>query len=278
MANTLHIANGEHTAEILKNTTLEGDIIVWRELLCEGPICNEVGSDDFWKKRYDFFEEELGVSRIDYFDKTIKEILKLTDVPKQTEIVLWFEFDLFCQVNLIALCSFILRNFKKEVTYSLVCTGYVKGKDRLQSLSDFSPNEYPELYKNRINLSKVNLEFADSCWKAYVENDVEKLKEFNFKNRKFMYLPAAIHQHLKRFPIENGLNEIQQKIIEIIHSEALTENEIVRELLIWQQADTVYGFGDVQYILELKKLQDYYTIKDAKYFVTTEVKKLLTIE
>ena len=278
MANTLHIANGDHTAEIIKNTTLEGDVIVWRELLCEGPICNEVGSDDFWKKRYDYFEDEIGISRIDYFDKTIKEILKLTDVPKQTEIVLWFEFDLFCQVNLMALCSFILRNFKKEVTYSLVCTGYVKGKDRLQSLSDFSSSEYIDLYKNRINLSKVNLEFADSCWKVYAENDVEKLKEFNFKNRKFMYLPAAINQHLKRFPVENGLNEIQQKIIEIINSEALTENEIVRELLIWQQAETVYGFGDLQYVLALKELKYNYTIKDSKYFVTTEVKKLLTIE
>lgn len=276
MANTLHIANGDHTAEIIKNTTLEGDVIVWRELLCEGPICNEVGSDDFWKKRYDYFEDEIGISRIDYFDKTIKEILKLTDVPKQTEIVLWFEFDLFCQVNLMALCSFILRNFKKEVTYSLVCTGYVKGKDRLQSLSDFSSSEYIDLYKNRINLSKVNLEFADSCWKVYVENDVEKLKDFNFKNRKFMYLPAAINQHLKRFPTENGLNEIQEKIIEIINSEALTENEIVRELLIWQQAETVYGFGDLQYFLELKKLKKYYTINDEKYFVTTEGEKLLT--
>ena len=276
MANTLHIANGDHTAEIIKNTTLEGDVIVWRELLCEGPICNEVGSDDFWKKRYDYFEDEIGISRIDYFDKTIKEILKLTDVPKQTEIVLWFEFDLFCQVNLMALCSFILRNFKKEVTYSLVCTGYVKGKDRLQSLSDFSSSEYIDLYKNRINLSKVNLEFADSCWKVYAENDVEKLKEFNFKNRKFMYLPAAINQHLKRFPTENGLNEIQEKIIEIINSEALTENEIVRELLIWQQAETVYGFGDLQYFLELKKLKKYYTINDEKYFVTTEGEKLLT--
>ncbi|MFD1293193.1 DUF1835 domain-containing protein [Lutibacter holmesii] len=278
MANILHIANGDHTAEILKNTTLEGDIIVWRELLCEGPTCNEVGSDEFWKKRYDFFENELNVARIEYFDKTIKEILKLTDVPKQTEIVLWFEFDLFCQVNLMALCSFILQNFKKEVTYSLVCTGYVKGKDRLQSLSDFLPSEYPELYKKRVTLSKVNLEFADSCWQAYVENDIEKLKEFNFKNRKFMYLQAAMHQHLKRFPTENGLNEIQQKIIEIIASEALTEKEIIQKLLIWQHTETVYGFGDLQYIEALKKLQEYYTIKDSKYSVTTKATKLLTIE
>ena len=89
-------------------------------------------------------------------------------------------------------------------------------------------------------------------------------------------MPAAINQHLKRFPTENGLNEIQQKIVEVISLKPLTENEIVRELLIWQQAETVYGFGDLQYFLELKKLKKYYTINDEKYFVTTEGEKLLT--
>ena len=277
MANTLHIANGDSTAEILKKTTIKGDSIVWRELLCEGPICSEVGSDEFWKKRYAYFENEIGISKIKYFDKTIKEILKTEDAPLNSEVVLWFEFDLFCQVNLIALCDFLLQNFRKDITYSLVCTGYVKGKDRLQSLSDFTTDEFLALYENRIKLSKTNLEFASECWNVYAENDIEKLKNFNFKNRKFMYLKAAIEQHLKRFPAENGLNEIQQKTLEIISSKPLTEVEIIRELLIWQQQETVYGFGDLQYALELKKLKNYYTIKDTKYFVTPEGEKLLTI-
>lgn len=277
MANTLHIANGDSTAEILKKTTIKGDSIVWRELLCEGPICSEVGSDEFWKKRYAYFENEIGISKIKYFDKTIKEILKTEDAHLNSEVVLWFEFDLFCQVNLIALCDFLLQNFRKDITYSLVCTGYVKGKDRLQSLSDFTTDEFLALYENRIKLSKTNLEFASECWNVYAENDIEKLKNFNLKNRKFMYLKAAIEQHLKRFPAENGLNEIQQKTLEIISSKPLTEGEIIRELLIWQQQETVYGFGDLQYALELKKLKNYYTIKDTKYFVTPEGEKLLTI-
>ena len=179
-------------------------------------------------------------------------------------------------MNLIALCDFLLQSFRKDIAYSLVCTGYVKGKGRLQSLSDFSVKEYPLLLENRIKLSKTNLEFASECWKVYVENDTEKLKTFKFKNRKFMYLQAAIDQHLKRFPAENGLNEIQQKTLEIISSKPLTENEIVRELLVWQQKETVYGFGDLQYFLVLKKLENYFTIKDDKYFVTPEGKKLLT--
>ncbi|SNR37219.1 protein of unknown function [Lutibacter agarilyticus] len=278
MSKIIHVLNGDSSVQLLKESGLEGEIAVWRELLCEGALHTDFASDDFWKKRYTYFKEELGVDRLEYYDKTIKEILKIEDISGLDEVVLWFEYDLFCQINLLAACSYLLKDFRKDVKLSLVCVGRVKGKENLQALTDFSPKDFVELYKNRLNLSKSNLIFAEECWKLYAENDVEKLKNFNFRNPKFQYLQAAINQHLKRFPTENGLNEIQQKIIEIINSKALTENEIVRELLIWQQTETVYGFGDVQYILELKKLQDFYTIKDAKYFVTTKAKKLLTIE
>ena len=278
MAKTLHITNGDSTAEILRRTTLKGEILVWRELLCNGPICEDVGSDDFWMNRYAYFEKELGVSKLEYFDKTIKEIVQLEDVEGFEEIVLWFEFDLFCQVNLMALCSYLLKSFRKDITYYLVCVGAEKGKDKLQSLSDYSYREYPKLLERKIKITRHNLEFADKCWKVYVENSKEKLQKFNFKHSKFRYLQNAMEQHLKTFPAKNGLNQIQNKILEIMSSKPLTAQEIVRELLFWQAHKTVYGFGDLQYFQYLNKLKEYYVIKDPNYYLNTEGKAILNIK
>jgi len=278
MANTLHITNGDTTAETLKKTTLTGDIIVWHEMLSVGPICKEVCGDEFWIKRYSFFEQEYQVSKLEYFDKTIKEILKIEDIPLNAEVVLWFEFDLFCQVNLMALCTYLLKNFRKDITYNLICTGWVKGKEKLQSLSDYSVEQYPELYENRIKLSKANLEYATKCWNMYVENNIEELKEFNFKKvAKFQYFQLAINQHLKRFPAKNGLNEIQQKTLEIINSATFTENEIIQQLLIWQQKETVYGFGGLQYFQYLKKLNNYYTILGSEYYLNENGRDIINV-
>lgn len=268
MSRTLHILNGDNTRSILGKSGIEGDVVVWREMLCEGPLQKEVGSDEFWMDRYAYFKNKLGVDRIEYFDKSISEIVKLEDVSNYTDVVLWFEFDLFCQVNLLALCTYLLDNYVKKANYHLVCTGKVEGKDQLHSLSDFSPSEFQSLFNNKISLSKSNLEFAKECWTDYVENDIDKLKSFDFnKNSKFQYLQLAINQHLLRFPSENGLNQIENKIVEIINSSSLTENQIVRELLIWQQKDTVYGFGDLQYFQYLKKLNNYITVKDSLYYL-----------
>lgn len=268
MTKIIHVLNGDSTAKILEKSKIKSDVVIWRELLCDGLLHKAVGSDEFWLDRYTFFENEIGVSRLEYYDKTIKEIIKLEDVSTYDEVVLWFEYDLFCQVNLLALCTYLLDNYVKKVNYYLICIGKEKGKEQLQSLSNYSSKDYKNLYENKVSLSKASLEYAKECWNVYVENDFDKLNNFNFnQSSKFTYLQAAINQHLNRFPGINGLNQIENKILEIINSNLYSEREIVKNLLIWQEQEAVYGFGDVQYFLYLNKLEKYYTIKEGKYYL-----------
>lgn len=276
MNKTIHVLNGDSTAQIFAKSSIKGDVVVWQEMLCEGPLHKDVGSDEFWIKRYAYFENEVGISKLEYFDKTIKEIIKLEDLSACNEIVLWFEYDLFCQVNLLALCVYLLKNFRKDINYYLVCTGKVDGEDQLQSLSNFSPEAYKILYENKTKLTKNNLMFAEACWNVYVKNNVEELKQFNFNETlKFQYLQQAINQHLQRFPGESGLNQIEIKILRSISSKAVSKSEIVRNLLIWQQKHTIYGFGDLQYSLYLKRLNKYYKIKDARYYLNDAGKSVV---
>ena len=60
MNKTIHILNGDSMAQILEKSGIKGDVVVWRELLCEGPLHMAIGSNEFWTKRYTFFEEEFG--------------------------------------------------------------------------------------------------------------------------------------------------------------------------------------------------------------------------
>ena len=204
MSKTLHIFNGDSSRLIFEKSGIKGAIVVWREMLCEGPLKKDVGSDEFWRGRYSYFEDEIGMKRLEYYDKSINEIVKLEDVSNYKDIVLWFEFDLFCQVNLLAVCTYLLDNYVKKANYHLVCTGIVKGKEQLQSLSNFKPAEFNILFENKVLLSKSSLQFAKESWNLYVENNIEKLKSFDFnQNSKFQYLKLAIDQHLKMFPSKN---------------------------------------------------------------------------
>jgi len=259
MTKTLHILNGDCTLVNFKNSNIKGDTLIWREMLCEGNISNDIGSDDFWKNRYAFFETNFNISKLDYYDKTLKEIIKLEDLSHYSEVVLWFEYDLFCQINLLAACTFLLKSFRKNINYHLICTGKEKGKSELQTLTDYDPSKYKLLFDYKLKITRNNLLFAEKCWYLFVENNREKLKLFDFnQSAKFIYLQLAIDQHLKRFSDKNGLNQIEYKILNLINSGLTDRNKIIKQLLIWQKKETVYGFGDMQYGMIIKNLKTYY--------------------
>ena len=54
-----------------------------------------------------FFEEEIEVNRQEYYDKTIKELIKIEDVSNYDEIVLWFEYDLVLSSQFNGSCALI---------------------------------------------------------------------------------------------------------------------------------------------------------------------------
>ena len=276
MGELLHIVNGDSTAKAISKSTLNGDVIVWREMLCDGPLVCDIGSDDFWMKRYAFFESELNISKLNYFDTTIKEIIKIENISNYSEVVLWFEFDLFCQINLLGLCSYLLKYYRKGIKYYLVCTGIEKGKDTLVSLADYGFDLYPELMKKRKNISRRDLLFAEECWRVFVINNELELRTFDFKvNAKFNYLHQAMIQHLKRLPDKNGLNEIENKFLELIKFEPATKISLIQKILSWQQKETVYGFGDVQYNLILDKMNGLVQIKEEIYYLSDKGKVLI---
>ncbi len=276
MNKTVHILNGDSTADIIKDSGVSGDLIIWREMLCEGPLSNHVGHDEFWGLRYAYFENELKVSKLDYYDKVIKQLIPIEDLTHFDEVVLWFEYDLFCQVNLMGLCTYLLNYYSKSLTYYLVCVGQEKNSESLLTLSDYSPATYLRLYEERVKLSRYDLLFAKECWEQYVKNNNQELKGFNFKkNGKFKYFHLAMNQHLKRFPESSKLNQIDKKILETIQSNEFSERDILKELLIWQRKETVYGFGDLQYAMYLEKLHPFYDIKNNIYFLNQKGKTIL---
>ncbi len=47
MSSLLHITNGDNFTNRLQTLNLKGDIITWREMLCEGKTLTNVGSETF---------------------------------------------------------------------------------------------------------------------------------------------------------------------------------------------------------------------------------------
>ncbi|MFD2567901.1 DUF1835 domain-containing protein [Pseudotenacibaculum haliotis] len=255
----LHITNGDSTTNYLQSLQFEGEFITWREMLCEGKTSIDVGSESFWKTRFDFFKSSYKVTKKTFIDLTLKEYRTLCQKKGQQEIVLWFEYDLFCQVNMIAIISWIKR-YRKNEKVSLVCSGDVEGSKKRLGLSELNEEQIRNHFENRIELSQDDIEYADYIWQLYCSDSplrLETVYKFNPMSP-FSYLGDAIDVHLKRFPsIENGLNVVENYIVDIADTTKPTsKNEFVGNLLRNQET---LGFGDTQYFQKLDKLKSLFT-------------------
>tara|TARA_R110002050_G_scaffold56512_1_gene127024 strand:- start:125697 stop:126629 length:933 start_codon:yes stop_codon:yes gene_type:complete len=254
MSSLLHITNGDNFTSKLKELNLSGDIITWREMLCEGKTENNVGSESFWKTRFEFLNKNYKVSKSSFIEKTLKEYRSLCNHKKEDQIVLWFEYDLFCQINLLAVISW-LKTHRKYAEIYLVCSGNEDESDKLYGLNELTNEQLLNLYEHKIILTQDDIEYADYVWQLYCSDNPIRLENLSdFDNYQFKYLQSSIQAHLHRFPsIKNGLNEMETNILRLAIEKKPTSKGAFMETLLENQG--VLGFGDSQFQRALGRLK-----------------------
>ncbi|MBD0849586.1 DUF1835 domain-containing protein [Maribacter arenosus] len=245
MSSLLHITNGDSLTNRLKSMDLKGDIITWREMLCEGKTLTNVGSESFWKTRFEFLNKNYKVSKSWFIEKTLKEYRSLCNHKQQDEIVLWFEYDLFCQINMLAVISW-LKTHRKYANISLVCSGNEDDTDKLYGFGELDDAYLVQLFENRTELKQDDIEYADYVWQLYCSDNPIRLENLSdFENYGFNYLSDVIKAHLRRFPsIKNGLNDIENNVLRLSVDEKPKSKRQLLSTILTNQG--VYGYGDTQ--------------------------------
>jgi hypothetical protein len=254
MSSLLHITNGDSFTQKLNTLNLKGDIITWREMLCEGKTLANVGSESFWKARFEFLNKTYKVTKSSFIEKTLKEYRSLCNHKQQDHIVLWFEYDLFCQINMLAVLSWLKAN-RKYAEISLVCSGKEDATDKLYGLNELDNEQLMKLYETRKVLKQDDIEYADYVWQLYCSDNPIRLENLSdYKNYQFDYLSEAVTSHLHRFPsIKNGLNAMENNILQLsIDQKPTSKRELLKTVLNNQGS---LGFGDSQYERAISRLK-----------------------
>lgn len=241
-----HILNGDSLAYSFPYARLEGDIIVVREGLIDGDLSGD-DLHDFWRSRARY----MGLTEAEYQDKVVSEFEQIMNAPDESEFNLWFEYDLFCQVNMWFAISIINSLSIKRNVYA-VYTSHLDRRDK-HFWNGFGPANSGQLqvcFTDRILLSDADLQLGQALWSAYKDNNFEELTSLaKHQSSAFPYLQEVVEAHVDRFP-KDGTNGRPEKVIEDITNNISTDfHKVCKEF--WNR-ESIYGFGDTQ----LKSLYD----------------------
>jgi hypothetical protein len=241
-----NILNGDSLAFSFPETNIEGEMIVVREGLIEGDLSGD-SLDDFWRSRAKY----IGVTEDEYHIKIVKEFEKIMNAPGNSEFNLWFEYDLFCQVNMWFVIS-ILSGLTIRKKVSAVCTSYLDRTSK-HFWNGFGPaksNDLVSCFNQRILLNDDDLQLGKDLWTAYKSDNPQELARLaKTRSSAFPYLLEVVKAHLDRFP-KDGTKGRPERVIEEITNNISPDFQKVCEEF-WKR-ESIYGFGDVQ----LKHLYD----------------------
>ena len=267
MEKTLHITNGDAVTNRLDTLGVRGEKLTWREMCCEGPTELDLLSVRNIRKRKAFLSEAYGISGEDYQKFFVDQIKNFGNFHQFDEIVLWFEFDLFCHINMIAAISLLQ---KKEVTAPiyLVCSGRVSNEREMKGLAELTPKQFEQHYKKKVRLTEEDILLAKHVWTLYCEDDPARIANQIKTKSSFAYLSSCLRAHLQRYPnMKSGLNTMEQNILSLIDTHEIKN---VKQLLGYALSyQGYYGYGDIQMKRVLDQLSFFYK-KTRKGIVLTD--------
>lgn len=238
---TYHVLNGDCLAEQLKKTKINQDVIVCRECLVEGDTSAE-NIEAFWSTRAKFLKDSYNIPTEEYYKKSVRELEKLTKLPEASALCLWFENDLFCQVNMWFILS--LLSAYPEMRVFRVFPKNDNPKDKWKGFGNTSSDQLGQAYTLRKEFSPQDRELGKNLWLAFQNADFQKLKALSLQESEcFQYLDEVCQAHIDRFPSDNELGRPEQVIKEIIE-EGMEDFPLV--FSEFSAKAGIYGFGDMQ--------------------------------
>ena len=255
--NPIHILNGDSLLGAFKELDIPGSPFVWREMLCEGPSGIAVASSEFLHNRVNFFKDHYDISEVDYRKNFVSEIKRLMDVlPDADEINLWFEYDLFCHINLFAALS-LLQEHRNIAPVFLICSGRIDGKEGLYGLSEIGSEQLQDHFDNRIALTSDDIELATKLWKTFANGNALEFLELSNSDSNFEYLMDIGQAYARSFVTKGEkFNYLEKLALEIIDADFPENNRQLCGMMLRNQG--FYGYGDLQIFKIIDRLKPYY--------------------
>jgi hypothetical protein len=242
---TLIITNGDAAAEKMREGRINGEILCWRDVLHEGPVPLTQTL------------EELSGIRADYLAwrgwgdaEAIRDVFAERDgamraLNRYSEVTLWFEHDLYDQLQLLQILDVLAPPEARSVPFYLIQTGTFIGTEHPQRLRMHLKLKQP-LHEDLLNL-------AQAAWGAYRAPTPEPWAALlRYDTSAMPFLRPAILRHLEELPNpSNGLSRTEAFILRAIRSGIATPGALFTAL---QESEETPFMGDWSFFAVLDSM------------------------
>ncbi|MGJ8665512.1 MAG: DUF1835 domain-containing protein [Patiriisocius sp.] len=248
MQKTFHILNGDSLLERFPKS-INGEKIVFRECFVDGNIKGET-LEELYKNRAKFLNENYGeVTEASYNSKTVSQFEMIQKLPEKSNVFLWFEDDVFCQVNFWFAVSLLHESETNPNNIFLIRPQ----EHSPYSFSHHSNEQLLEIYNNPLNITHHIANIAQ-LWMLYRNSELKSLHKESLKLKtKYPFIFKATEALIESFPTKSSLGRPKEALIEL--KRELNTGNFGTLYSAFSEREAIYGFGDLQVLRLLKEIE-----------------------
>jgi len=211
----LHVSNGHSATGLIERSGLPGRTMVWCDPLYEGPVPGGVTDEELVRIRARF----LAASE-DSADAIASDLAgwraKVDDTDAYDELVLWFEHDLFDQLNLIQLLAHLGKRASWPKPVTMICIDRHAGHPNFKGLGELSPPEIAALFPSRLPVTAAQIAVAQRAWLAFRAPQPSAIEAvLHTDTTALPFLADALRRYLEEFPSQrDGLSRSERRLME----------------------------------------------------------------
>ncbi len=204
----LLITNGDSAAYLLQEAGIGNKILPWRDVLHEGPLPQDQDDLQLAETRARFIVSQHWGE----YGPTLKQFRERDELLARgaayTRISLWFEHDLYDQLQLIQVLD-RCKDLPIDKLFLVQATDFL-GTQTSETIAEFQNLERP--------VTREQITLAQTAWQALRSPSPEALADLASKDLvELPFLKDSLTRMLKELPsTSNGLNLTQQHILQIV--------------------------------------------------------------
>lgn len=226
----LHITNGDSVIGGFREGKIPGSYLSWRDVLHDGPVPWTSTLSDLSDIRARALSEfgcgSYGQIRSAFSDRD----QALADFHRHREIILWFEHDLFDQLQLIQLLHWFSNQDLNHVPLSLIEIDEFPGIEPFYGLGQLTGEQLLELFPTRRPVTREQLLAGSEAWEAFRAPDPTALLDTaRSPVPQLPFLQSALVRFLEEYPtLHGGLSRTQWQLLRAVASGHKVKHDIYR--------------------------------------------------
>lgn len=238
MAPILNITNGDSAVHIMKRAGISGTILPWRDVLHDGPVPAGLSLKQLSKVRARFIASQGWGDPVTIEQDFIDRDHLLESSAHYEKVVLWFEHDLYDQLQLLQILDWFHQHRPLKATLTIICVDQYLGT--LSSEQMMSLQQYEQL------VTEGQLSLASTAWNAYRSATPESWHDLlRVDTTELPYLAGAIIRQLEEYPdCRTGLTRTARQALQIIARGEVRPGRVFGE---YQKTEERVFMGDASF-------------------------------